>query len=905
METDRQLLMEVEDLRKRMKETEETLRDLQHREENLGQSEQEKLSILNSLQEAISFLDKEMRVIWSNKSAIECADLPLEQIVGHHCYEIWCRSDEPCADCPALKTIRMGEQGEGEIATPDGRVWFHRSYPVRDARGNITGIILTTFEITDRKRMEEALRRSEEDYRTLAENLPGMVYRVFIRENNRMQFYNTMLQSMTGYAMEELSAGKVCSIEPLILNEDREAVVTIVKRAILDHQPFEVEYRLRHKGGETRHFIERGRPIYGEDGNPLYIDGVILDISARKVAEEALRKLDHEKAVILNATVEAMGLLDTNLKVIWSNRICAGRTGLLPEETTGRYCHEIWAQRTEPCVGCPTLKTIETGRMEQAEITTSDGKTWFHRSYPVPDANGHIENIVATALDITERKQAEEALLFKENVIKHSSSVIATCDLEGKMTFGNPSFLRTWGFDDPEEFLGRPFGEFWLVEDRLDEIMQALRGDGSWFGEVKARRKDGAIFDVQVSAAMVFDSGGTPVALTSTSIDITERKRMEDQVRRSRDELEMRVQERTAELFEANQGLRKTTELLEKLFANINIVIAYTDKDFNFVRVNRTLAENDGRDPEFFVGKNLFDLFPNVDKKDFIKVVETGEPNSGYEKPFLHPEHPERGVTYWHWDLQPVKEPDGKVAGVVGSFVNVTERKRAEEALAESEKRLRFLSSQLIAVQEQDRKRIASELHDGLGSVLSGIKYRVEAILQQRGKNKKEVQEQLESVIPMIQESVEEIRRIQRDLRPATLDRLGVLATIRGSCRKFQEIYPSASIRQQINIQEDQIPSSLKIVIYRILQEALNNIARHSKADLVDLSLQQRNERIELILRDNGRGFNVKESLSVESSRRGLGLTSMRERAELSGGSFAIESIVGKGTTIRVSWPLL
>jgi len=239
------------------------------------------------------------------------------------------------------------------------------------------------------------------------------------------------------------------------------------------------------------------------------------------------------------------------------------------------------------------------------------------------------------------------------------------------------------------------------------------------------------------------------------------------------------------------------------------------------------------------------------------------------------------------------------------SFVNVTERKRAEETLRDSERRLRFLSSQLITVQEQERKRIASELHDGVAAALSGIKYKVEAALHQRGKNKhKAMEEQLESVILMIQECVEEVRRIQMDLRPATLDNLGIVATIRWFCHKFQTIYPSISIEQQIEMHEDEVPVSLKTVIYRISQEGLNNVAKHSKADHGSLSLKRIEERIELVIQDNGRGFNFDEALSSESPGRGFGLTSMRERAELSGGTFSVGATQGAGTMIRASWPI-
>jgi PAS domain S-box-containing protein len=136
-------------------------------------------------------------------------------------------------------------------------------------------------------------------------------------------------------------------------------------------------------------------------------------------------------------------------------------------------------------------------------------------------------------IEVKERISVEEALREKGYIIESASSVIATADLEGNMTYANPAFLKTWGFDDTEEFLGRPFSEFWVVEDRLDEIMETLRGKGTWFGEIQARRKDGTLFDVQISSAMVFDRKDNPVALSSSSTDITERKQAEDALMKS------------------------------------------------------------------------------------------------------------------------------------------------------------------------------------------------------------------------------------------------------------------------------------------------------------------------------------------------------------------------------------
>jgi signal transduction histidine kinase len=232
---------------------------------------------------------------------------------------------------------------------------------------------------------------------------------------------------------------------------------------------------------------------------------------------------------------------------------------------------------------------------------------------------------------------------------------------------------------------------------------------------------------------------------------------------------------------------------------------------------------------------------------------------------------------------------------------------RVQERTAELEKAnktLQELSSRLLSAQEDERKRIAGELHDTIGSCLVGIRFKVEGALQQVGENSNAAIKSLNTIIPVIQEGVEECRRIQMDLRPPMLDDLGFLPTLSWFLKKFQGVYSHIQIEQEIELDESDVPSPLKIVAFRVTQEAMNNIAKHSKADLVRLSLRKNDDRVELILQDNGRGFDLDKMLASEGARRGLGLTSMRERTELSGGSFAVESAEGKGTVIRASWPL-
>jgi len=240
----------------------------------------------------------------------------------------------------------------------------------------------------------------------------------------------------------------------------------------------------------------------------------------------------------------------------------------------------------------------------------------------------------------------------------------------------------------------------------------------------------------------------------------------------------------------------------------------------------------------------------------------------------------------------------------VGSFLDITERKQNEEALKKSAEQLRFLSTQLMSAQENERKRIAQELHDGIGQILSAIKFGVEDSLHRMGEGVTVPGgKTLEAIIPVVQNGVEEVRRICMDLHPSILDDLGILSTISWFCREFQSIYSGIHIEQQIDIEEHDVPNVLKIVIYRVLQEALNNIAKHSEADLVHLTLKKTGDTIELVIKDNGHGFDLEDASAPETSRRGLGLASMKERTEYSGGTFSVESLRGTGTTVRASWP--
>jgi signal transduction histidine kinase len=233
------------------------------------------------------------------------------------------------------------------------------------------------------------------------------------------------------------------------------------------------------------------------------------------------------------------------------------------------------------------------------------------------------------------------------------------------------------------------------------------------------------------------------------------------------------------------------------------------------------------------------------------------------------------------------------------------DRADALKTIRESESALRELSGRLVEAQERERKRIAKELHDSIGANLTAIKYILEEKRYHMGVgNVPQAGPTLEKIIDLVRETMEETQRMSMNLRPAVLDDIGIIAAIQWAVRKFQEVYSDISVEILLNITEDDVPDTLKIVILRIVQEALNNISKHSGADKIQLCLQRNNDNLELIVEDNGKGFDPKSIRSQPDEKGGTGLMGMKERAEVYGGSFRIHSGMGIGTTIRAAWPL-
>ncbi len=364
--------------------------------------------------------------------------------------------------------------------------------------------------------------------------------------------------------------------------------------------------------------------------------------------------------------------------------------------------------------------------------------------------------------------------------------------------------------------------------------------------------------------------------------------------------------------FASPAGLIKNLDIAQQqsVLLDNNIVGIYITYENTIIYCNKQFAVIlNCRSSDDLYFKKLSDFFIDfheVDNKD----ASTGhdEAISGHHDVEVRRAD---GETIWLSNNEIEIWSDGRLLSL-GYVVDITQQKAMGDVILKSRKELHALSRQLLNAQEDERKKLASELHDGIGQHLSAAKMEVEISLKLANTSSiEETSQRLKLAISRIKETIEEVRNLSMDLRPSTLDDLGLLITVAWFCRQYQSAYPHLEVElEKDGIEEKDIPDGRKVVIYRIIQEALNNIAKHAHATLIDLIIEKNDDhQLRLFIRDNGVGFDVAKVSTVAEDRMKFGLKSMRERVESTGGRFSIKSDCAlsnknKGTVIEAVWSI-
>jgi PAS domain S-box-containing protein len=753
-----------------------------------------------------------------------------------------------------------------QVQRKDGSIFYADIFPYQTKVGARTYVISIFTDVTERKRVEEELRNSEARFRAIFDKTSDGIFLVDLRAR-KFSICNATCATMLDYTQEEFLNLDIADIHP---GEDLPFIYEEIRKFSRGEKGVRGDIRFKRKDGSI--FVADLSPALVTIAGKENLVISFKDITERKRGEEALRESGERLR-----EAQALGRIGNwefdidNQKITWSDqvyRLYERDPALGPptvEEEAAYYAPEQLERLHEY-----VRRAVEEGKEFRYDLQVhlpSGRLAHFSATMrPVKDESGRVIRLFGTVQDITERKRVEESLWEKERAIESSINGIAIADLDGKLTYANAAALKMWGYANEEEAVGKSGTDFWNAPEKVKEIIEALQGQKGWIGELTAKRKDGSTFEVQMSASRVVDKTGKPISLLAAFVDITERKRAEDNYR---------------SIFEnAVVGIYQSTPQGQFLAANPAFA-----RIFGYDSPRQVAEIAGGAAQKLYVDKckrrafeQLMELHGEVHDLEF----------EGYHRD---------GRKMWiKENARAVRDDKGHVAYYEGFVEDITIQKEAEQELQQ-------VARHVIEAQEAERKRIACDLHDGVSQLLSSAKFRLASVGEEIFKETLKSHHELDDSRTLVEKAIQEIRRIIRNLRPVVLDDLGLLPAVRSLCEEFR-----GKTNMKLDFKSTPKPTRLapkvELALFRIVQEALNNVEKHSRATRVSVSFLQKQASLQIKVKDNGVGFNYLAALRNKGNLSGYGLHTMIDRTASVGGEVGIRSVIDKGTEVIVHIPL-
>jgi PAS domain S-box-containing protein len=731
-------------------------------------------------------------------------------------------------------------------------------------------------EIARREGIEEDLRCQKETLETVFYHVPLILK--LVASDGRIQMVNGEWERVFGWTLNELA------------NPD----LDIYQERYPD--PLERQRFLHFvatSSGEWADFKTRVR-----DGRTLYItwavvrlaDGATIclgqDISERKQAEEELRRQKEILQTIFDHIPIMVGFVDHKGRAKLVNRAWQETLGWSVEEIDSRNIDLIEENYPDPEYRAQVRSFIANSDAEWADFKTTvrDGRvidtSWamLHLS----DGTG-----IGIAQDITKRKRAEEALKESEERFRqlaeniHDLFWIKTADFK-RVLYLSPVYESMSGRsreeryqdDDYDRFLSRIVPE---DRERMARIMESAAGE-EFDIEFRTERPDGSVRWIHDRGFPIRDQSGQVYRIAGIATDITERKL-------------------------AEEALRESEERFRQLTENINEVFWLRSLNLEQLLYISPMFEKVcgwTRESLYAGGPELV-----VHPEDCSWVLETikGLAGRGFEIEYRIVT--KDGEVRWLRDRGfPIRNRSGEIYRFGGVAEDITDRKKAEDRLKETSEQLRALSASLQSAREQEATRIAHQIHDDLGGILTGLRWELEAfekmIHQPSDAGQLQaMQEKLATMVSLTDSTINVVRRIASELRPSILDDLGLLEAIEWQTQQFQA-RTGIQCCCDCSLQSIPLGNPQSTAVFRIVQEALTNILRHAQATRVGVAMKEEDGSFSLTVSDNGRGITPAE----KSSRNSLGLLGIEERAHMIGACVDIIGRPGEGTTLYVRVPL-
>jgi PAS domain S-box-containing protein len=925
--TKRQLIDELAQLRHRVGELEARGQDddvRQRMEELLRASAEQWYTIFNTMSDAICLLDSQGRIQRCNRAMVELVDRPLGEILDHHCWEVVFGTSEPLDECPL---VRMWESLSREnLVMPLGDRWFNVSVdPLLTDDGQSIGAVCVMTDITERVRSEEeraqaeaALKKTEAYLRTVLSNAPITIFAI----DNQGLFTLSEGKGLDRAGLKPgenvgVSAFDLYGVLPFTEYDGR--VTTgrdIIQRAL---------------AGETTNAMDELHGVYFDnhigpirdmEGKVTGIVGVAVDITERKRAEEALRESEARYRALFENSMDAVLLTSPDGSILSANA-AACRMFERTEEEICQIGQSGLVDTSDPRLPAALAERARTGRY-RCELTCirKDGTKFPGEmsSAIFRDQDGH-DGTSMIIRDITDRKQAEEErsanVHFLECMDRVNRAIQGTNDLEQMMSDVLDVVLSVFDCDraslvypcDPEaatwqasmertkpEWPGAlALGLEVPMDPEVARVFKVSRiTDGPVVFGLGCREplptEIAAQFNIQSQMTMaLYPKMGQP---WNFFIHQCSYSRIWTQMeRRLLGEIGRRLEDALASLL-MYRDLREREDKYRELADSITDVFFAMDEDLRYTYWNRASENLTGTRAEDAIGKTIFEVFPDTKETRkaaavYQDVLKEEQPKSFESEYRLEDKH-----CFFEINAYPTKE------GISVFAKDITQRKQAEQALAEQTKQLRFLSARLAEAQEAERQRIARELHDQVGQNLTALGINLNTLRPHLAQAPEEVQSCLDDLLALVKETTGRIRGVMADLRPPELDDYGLLAALRwyadqvGTRTGLTVAVEGEAIRPRLSSQQE-------TALFRIAQEALNNVVKHAQVTQATVTLEASEERVRMIIADDGVGFDP-ASLETTNETPHWGLLTMRERAQAIGARWCVESSPGQGTRVVV-----
>jgi PAS domain S-box-containing protein len=866
--------------------TQTGLTETKKTEKNLLESEARKSAILDSSLDAIITIEIVDNVIEWNLAAERIFGYSREEAIGQKMANLIIpeqyREHHLRGIAHFLKTNEgpvLRKQIEIPAIRKDGTEFPSELYisPL-----NINGRILftgTLRDITESKQAEKNLSESEKRFQDVADSAPVMIW--MSDEKNETVYVNKPWTDFTGLDAEML-AGKTWA--SIVHPDDVHRATEQFKNCFKLLEPVTMIYRLKKESGEYRWVLDTGIPRKLNDDSFLGYIGSVVDINDQKLKEDQLQY----QATILENVSDIVVSSELNGTIKSWNKAAVEFYGITEQEAVARLVTEIVQLNYQTTTREKAIDQLFSNGIWKGEVAYKNKqgeiKYLLNTISLVINKNGEKMGVLTVGRDITERKHAEEKLIqseqFHRALIADSSNATLLMDAEGKITFASEAVKRLLGYE-LTDVVGKNAFEFVNPED-IDWAMHSFEREVEENPEVKSiivrlKKKDNVWIWCMVRGHNMLNNPYIK-SIVVYFHDDTQRKK-------------------------ANDALKESEKRFRNLISDLKIGVVLHNKNAETVMCNNAMAEILQTTEENLIGKSIFNIASDVTREDGRHFLMEERPLYVALKTKLPTKDVVMGVycpkiknRVWVMiSCVPVLDDNLEILHVVSSVYDITERKQLEQSLlAEQINHQKQLTQATIDVQEEERKEIGKELHDNVGQLLATSKLYLE-LAKSTADNVTE--EMISLSLKSVADVINEVRHISHSLIPPTLGDLGLIDSITDLTETFTRTQPLEIQFEHPFFDEDLLPENQKLMLFRIIQEQLNNIVKHANATLVFITLRNIRPLLLLEIQDDGKGFDAKKI------RRGLGLANIKNRAELFGGKMEIISDSGKGCTIKVMVP--